>query len=148
MFLYTNKKVIGVWTFEASCIKRMEKSEVIHKTLQWNIGWDWWDPPRGVPVPLFPWNKLARSPVPQKSKICLLMIPVPQYCLCSPVPLKIWPLFPCSPEIKSQMPISGVQECGVWSGSQLVAYIMFYQNITQQPMHSAASDQGLHCLLT
>ena len=27
------------------------------------------------------------------------MFPVPQYFLCFPVPLKIWPLFPCSPEI-------------------------------------------------
>ena len=35
MFLFTNKKVIGVWTFEVSCIKWMEKSEVIQKTLQW-----------------------------------------------------------------------------------------------------------------
>ena len=35
MFLYTNKKVIGVWTFELSYIKCMEKSEVIQKTLQW-----------------------------------------------------------------------------------------------------------------
>ena len=25
---------------------------------------------------------------PKKSKICFLMIPVPQYCFCSPVPLK------------------------------------------------------------
>ena len=35
MFLFTNKKGIGVWTFEVSCIKWMEKSEVIQKTLQW-----------------------------------------------------------------------------------------------------------------
>ena len=32
MFLFTNKKVIGDWTFEVSCIKWMEKSEVIQKT--------------------------------------------------------------------------------------------------------------------
>ena len=59
----------------------------------------------GVPVPLFPLNKLACSHVPQKSKICFLMFPVPQYCLCSPVPLKIWPLFPCSPEINALFPL-------------------------------------------
>ena len=35
MFLFTNKKVIGVWTFEVSCITWMEKSEVVQKTLQW-----------------------------------------------------------------------------------------------------------------
>ena len=29
MFLSTYKKIIGVWTFEVSCIKWMEKSEVI-----------------------------------------------------------------------------------------------------------------------
>ena len=59
----------------------------------------------GGPVPLFPWNKLACSPVPQKSKICFLMFPVLQYCLCSPIPLKIWPLFPCSPEINTLFPM-------------------------------------------
>ena len=61
-------------------------------------------PFQGVPVPLFPWNKLACSPVPQKSKICF-MFPVPEYCLCSPVPLKIWPLFPCFPEINTLFPL-------------------------------------------
>ena len=30
MFLFTNKKVIGVWTFEVSCIKWKEKLEVIN----------------------------------------------------------------------------------------------------------------------
>ena len=59
----------------------------------------------GVPVSLFPWNKLACSPVPQNSKICSLMFPVPHYCLCSPVPLKILPLFPCSPEINTLFPL-------------------------------------------
>ena len=40
MFLFTNKKVIGVWTFEVSCIKKMEKSEVIKKKrYSENIGW-------------------------------------------------------------------------------------------------------------
>ena len=34
MFLFTNKKAIGGWTFEVSFIKWMEKSEVIQKTLQ------------------------------------------------------------------------------------------------------------------
>ena len=33
------------------------------------------------------------------------MFSVPQYCLCSPVPLKIWPLFPCSPEINALFPL-------------------------------------------
>ena len=33
MFLFTNKKVIGVWTFEVSCIKWMEKSEVVKKVI-------------------------------------------------------------------------------------------------------------------
>ena len=47
-----------------------------------------------LPVPLFPWNKLACYPVPQKSKICFLMFPVPQYCLCSPQNLTFVPLFP------------------------------------------------------
>ena len=39
----------------------------------------------------------------KKSKICFLMFPVPQYCLCFPDPLKIWPLFrdPCFPEINA-----------------------------------------------
>ena len=34
------------------------------------------------------------------------MFPVRQYCQieCFPVPLKIWPLFPCSPEINSLFP--------------------------------------------
>ena len=35
MFLSTNKKNKGVWTFEVSCISWMEKSEVIPKSLQW-----------------------------------------------------------------------------------------------------------------
>ena len=39
MFLFTNKKVIGIWTFEVSCIKWMEKSEVIQKRYSENIGW-------------------------------------------------------------------------------------------------------------
>ena len=67
----------------------------------------YWGPPRGggVPVPLFPWNKLACSLVPQISKIWFCMFPVPQYCLCSPVPLKIWPLFLCSPEINALVPL-------------------------------------------
>ena len=48
MFLSKNKKVIGVWTFEVSCIKWMEKSEVIQKTLRWkyrliSITSDWYD---------------------------------------------------------------------------------------------------------
>ena len=47
-------------------------------------------------VPLFPKNR----------KFCFLMFPVPQYCLCSPVPLKILPLFPCSPEINTLFPCS------------------------------------------
>ena len=65
-----------------------------------------WGPPRGVPGPLFPWNKLACSHVPKKLKMCcFLMFPVPQYCLCSPVPIKIWPLFPCSPEINALFPL-------------------------------------------
>ena len=47
-------------------------------------------------VPLFPKNR---------KKKCFLMFPVPQYCLCSPVPLKIWHLFPCSPEINTLFPL-------------------------------------------
>ena len=47
MFLFTNKEVIGVWTFEVSCIKWMEQLEVIQKTLQWkyrliSITSDWY----------------------------------------------------------------------------------------------------------
>ena len=50
--------------------------------------------PGGVPVPLFGRNKLACSPVPQKSKNCFLMFPGPQYCLCSPQNLAFVPIFP------------------------------------------------------
>ena len=39
MFLFTNKKVIVIWTFEVSCIKEMEKSEIIKKRCIENIGW-------------------------------------------------------------------------------------------------------------
>ena len=39
MFLFTNKKVIGILTFEVSCIKWMDKSEVIQKCYSENIGW-------------------------------------------------------------------------------------------------------------
>ena len=39
MFLFTDKKDIGVWTFEVNCIKWMEKSEVIQKRYSENIGW-------------------------------------------------------------------------------------------------------------
>ena len=39
MFSFLNKKVIGVWTFEVSCIKWMDKSEVIQKRYSENIGW-------------------------------------------------------------------------------------------------------------
>ena len=47
MFLFTNKKVIGAWTFAVSSIKWMEKSEVIQKHYSENIGWyhftsDWY----------------------------------------------------------------------------------------------------------
>ena len=47
MILFINKKVIGVWTFEVSCIKWMEKSVVVRKTLQWkyrliSITSDWY----------------------------------------------------------------------------------------------------------
>ena len=78
-----------------------------------------WGPPRGVPVPLFPWNKLACSPVPPKSKICFLMFPVPQYCLCSPVLLKIWPLFPWN-----KCPVSPVPQ-NPWKGLNYVRYCHF-----------------------
>ena len=37
MFSFTNKKVIGILSSEVKCIKWMENSEVIQKTLQWNI---------------------------------------------------------------------------------------------------------------
>ena len=63
-----------------------------------------WGPPggRGGTCSLVPRNKLARSPVPQKLKICFLKFPVPQYCLCSPkifafVPLFPWNKYPFSP---------------------------------------------------
>ena len=68
-------------------------------------------PSQGVPVPLFPLNKSACSPVPQKLKKCFLMFPVPQYCLCSPVPLKIWPLFPWNKCPCSPKPLGGPQQC-------------------------------------
>ena len=69
----------------------------------------------GVPVPLFPWNKLACSPVPKKSKICFLMLPVPKYCfvplfpskfgLCSPEINALFPLFPKTPgRVSSEYP--------------------------------------------
>ena len=35
MFSFTNKKVMGIWSSEVKCIKWMEKSEAIQKTLQW-----------------------------------------------------------------------------------------------------------------
>ena len=34
MFSFTNKKAMDVWSSEVKCIKWMEKSEVIQKTLQ------------------------------------------------------------------------------------------------------------------
>ena len=58
----------------------------------------------GVPVPWFPLNKGACSPVPP-SKICFLMCPVPQYCLCSSLSLKSWPYFPCLPELNAIFPV-------------------------------------------
>ena len=68
-----------------------------------------WGPPggrggggggEGVPVPL---EKMALFP---KNKTLIFYVPVPQNCLCSPVPLifrplfpwKKLPLFPCSPK--------------------------------------------------
>ena len=56
---------------------------------------------------LFPCSPeiIGLFPITQKSKICFLMFPVPQYCLCSPVPLKIKPLFPCSPELIPFSPV-------------------------------------------
>ena len=47
-----------------------------------------WGPPMGVPVPLFPWNKLACSHVPQKSKMCCCF-----YIPCS-LNIVFVPLFP------------------------------------------------------
>ena len=49
-------------------------------------------------VPIFPCSPEIKWLVPMFPKTCFLMFPVPQYCLCPPVPLKIWPLFPCYPE--------------------------------------------------
>ena len=40
-----------------------------------------------------------------KNRKFVFMFPVPQYCLCSPVPLEIWPMLPCSPEINALFPL-------------------------------------------
>ena len=37
--MFTNKKVMGVWSSDVKCIKWMEKSEVIQKHYRENIGW-------------------------------------------------------------------------------------------------------------
>ena len=47
----------------------------------------------GVPVLLFPCYPSLKFP----------MFDVPQYCLFSPFSLKIWPLFPCTAEIKNAL---------------------------------------------
>ena len=94
-----------------------------------------WGPPRGVPVPLFPWNKLACSPVPQKSKICFLMLPVPQYCLCSPVPLKIWPLFPwnkCPVCPVPQNPWEGLNSRFLWMATKRLVKLLSTNLIWQE----------------
>ena len=49
----------------------------------------------GIPVPLFPWNKLACSPVPQKIENLFSYVP------CSP----IVSLFPCSPQNLTFVPL-------------------------------------------
>ena len=58
-------------------------------------------PPRGVPVPLFPWNKFACSP-----KIENLFSYVP----CSP----ILSLFPCSPQNLTFVPLFPRNKCPVF----------------------------------
>ena len=54
-----------------------------------------------VPVPLFPCNKLACSPVPQKLKIYF-----PNFCFCSPQNLAFVPMFP---EINTIFPREGLR---------------------------------------
>ena len=50
------------------------------------------------------------------NKKCFLMFPVPRFCLCSTVPLKIWSLFPCSLEINHlHAPFSPVPQ-NPWKG--------------------------------
>ena len=51
-------------------------------------------------------KQMGLFPCSQKSEICFLMLPDPQYCLRSPYPLNIWPLFPCSPDINAILPCS------------------------------------------
>ena len=65
-------------------------------------------PGGGVPFPLLPWKKSAFFPCSLKSKIWFSIFPVPQNCICSPVPFSFFtfvPLFPwkmalcpCSPK--------------------------------------------------
>ena len=51
---------------------------------------------------LFPCSSEINWFVPQKSKICFLMFPVLQFCLCIPVLLKeYWPVFPFFLEINA-----------------------------------------------
>ena len=52
-----------------------------------------WDPPRGITVPLFPWNNRLVSLFPKNRKL-FSYVPCSPILPLYPVPLKIWPLFP------------------------------------------------------
>ena len=84
---------------------------------------------RGVPVALFPWNKLACSLVSQKWKNCFLMFPVPQYRLCSPVPLKFGLCFPVPLKNKFTFPLVPQNPWEGLNNSQTVVYIFIMFHI-------------------
>ena len=64
-----------------------------------------WDPPKGITVPLFPWNKQACFPVPKESKIVFLfsMFPSIAFVPCSTQNVTF---VPCSPGINIISPVS------------------------------------------
>ena len=64
----------------------------------------------GIPVSS---KTMALFPCSPKTKSWFSMFPVPQSCLCSPVPLNFRPLFPCSPE--KNCPCSPVPQ-NPWEG--------------------------------
>ena len=63
-----------------------------------------WGPPGGGGVPVL-LKKSAFSLVPQNRNLGFSMFPVPQNCICSPVPFSFRLLFPCSSEINGLIPL-------------------------------------------
>ena len=62
----------------------------------------WRGPSHGVPVPLFPWNKLLCSLL---LRVKISISHFPKNCLCLPVSFTFRPLFPCSPEMITPVPM-------------------------------------------